>query len=179
VLRSKWKKWVRRPPLPKAEAPRQVIQCDTVDLGELFSINFIDIFTKEEVSIIVTDQTSETAAAAAEKAFSFFDGTVWLQNDNGKEFQAKFRKTIRKYCQHHRYITPYQKEENGYIESFNRTFRKECVGWRKYKVKDKDNLQKYVNKWLDEYHTERPHLSLNLQTPKEFVDSWAERRLQT
>lgn len=169
TLRSKWKKWTRRPALPKATAPRQVIQADTVNLGELFAINFIDTFTREAISIIVADQTSQSAAYALEKAFSFFDGSLWLQTDNGSEFKGIFRKTAKRYVEKLRQITPYQKEENGFIESFNRTLRRECVGWRKYKAKDKDNLQKYINKWLDEYHTERPHLSLNLQTPQEFV----------
>jgi len=114
-----------------------------------------------------------------EKAFSFFDGSTWLQTDNGSEFKGIFRKHAKRYCQRLGQITPYQKEENGYIESFNRTLRRECVGWCKYQAKDKENLQKRINEWLDEYHMERPHLSLNLQTPKEFVASWAERSAQT
>lgn len=182
ILRSKWKKWTRRPALPKAIAPRQVIQADTVNLGGLFAINFIDTFTREAISIIVLDQTSQSAAYAQEKAFDFFCGTIWLQTDNGPEFKGIFRKTAKKYAQRLRQITPYQKEENGFIESFNRTLRRECVGWCKYSAKDRDGLQKRINEWLDEYHMERPHLSLNLQTPQEFVASLqtqpAGRRLQ-
>ena len=176
TLHSKWQKWTRRQPLPKAEASRQVIQGDTVDLGELFAFNFIDIFTKEAITIIQAEITSSAAAYALEKAFTFFGGTVWLQTDNGSEYKSIFRKVAKRYCQHLRQITPYQKEENGFVESFNRTFRKECAGWRYYKLKEKDQLQSYVNKWLDEYHMERPHLSLNLQTPREFVNSLNERR---
>jgi len=171
VLRSKWKKWTRRPALPKAKAPREVIQADCVNLGELFAINFIDTFTREAISIVMPRQDSLSATYALEKAFSFFDGTLWLQTDNGAEFKGIFRKTAKRYCQKLRQITPYQKEENGFIESFNRTLRRECVGWCKYQAKDKDNLQIRINKWLDEYHMERPHLSLALQTPKEFVRS--------
>lgn len=178
VLHGKCTKWHRRPPLPRATKPREVIQADTVNLGNIFSINFIDCFTREAVSIIVPDQTSVSAAYALEKAFDFFDGTIWLQTDNGSEFKGIFRKSAKRYAQKLRQITPYQKEENGYVESFNRTLRRECVGWRKYSLRNKKSLQKYVNKWLDEYHMERPHLSLHLQTPKEFIDSWAERRLQ-
>lgn len=182
ILHSKWKKWTRRPALPKATCPREVIQADTVDLGELSIINFIDTFTKEAFSTVVLDQTAQSAAWALEKAFSFFGGTAWLQTDNGSEFKSIFRTRAKKYAQHLRQITPYQKEENGFIESFNRTIRKECVGWRKYKVQEKESLQKYINRYLDEYHMERPHLSLHLQTPQEFVHSLAnqpaERRIQ-
>ena len=176
VLHSKWKKWVRRPPLPKATCPRQVIQADTVDLGDLMAYTFIDTFTKEAQVILQADKTSTSGAYALEKAFDFFDGTLWLQTDNGSEFEGIFLRRAKKYSRKIRKITPYQKEENGYIESFNRTLRKECVGWRKYKLKDKDQLQLYINRFLDEYHTERPHLSLNMMTPKEFIDSLQERR---
>jgi len=175
-LHSAWQKWTRRPPLPKAIGSREVIQADTVDLGELFAFNFIDTFTKEAITVIQADITATAGAYALEKAFSFFGGTVWLQTDNGSEYKSIFRKVAKRYCQKLRQITPYQKEENGFVESFNRTFRKECAGWRYYKLKEKDQLQAYVNKWLDEYHMERPHLSLNLLTPQEFVNSLNERR---
>ena len=171
VLHGKCVKWTRRPALPRAKAPREVIQADCVNLGELFAINFIDTFTREAISIVTTRQDSLSATYALEKAFDFFDGSIWLQTDNGAEFKSIFRKTAKRYTQKLRQITPYQKEENGFIESFNRTLRRECVGWCKYKTKDKDNLQKRINEWLDEYHMERPHLSLNLQTPQEFVRS--------
>lgn len=175
-LHGKCTKWTRRPPLPKAQAPRQVIQADTVDLGELFAFNFVDTFTKEAITIIQAEITSSAATFALEKAFSFFGGTIWLQTDNGPEYKSIFRKVAKRYCQHLRQITPYQKEENGFVESFNKTFRKECAGWRYYKLKEKDQLQQYINKWLDEYHMERPHLSLNLLTPQEFVNSLDGRR---
>lgn len=110
------------------------------------------------------------------------DQIVNIQTDNGAEFKGIFRKHAKRYCQRLRQITPYQKEENGYIESFNRTLRRECVGWCKYQIKDKDHLQIRVNEWLDEYHIEKPHLSLDLQTPQEFIHSWtaqtAERSAQ-
>lgn len=176
ILHSKWKKWVRRPALPRATSAREVIQADTIDLGGLFAFTFIDTFTKEAQVIIQTDKSSSSGAYAIEKAFDFFDGTSWLQTDNGAEFKGVFMQRAKKYSCRIRKITPYQKEENGFIESFNRTVRKECVGWRKYGIKDKDRLQEYVNQYLDEYHMERPHLSLNMMTPQEFVTSLAERR---
>ena len=172
VLHGKCTKCTRRPALPKAQAPREVIQADTVNLGELFVTNFVDTFTKEAISTVALRQDSLSATLALERAFDFFGGSVWLQTDNGSEFKGIFRKTAKRYCQHLRQITPYQKEENGFVESFNRTLRRECVGWRKYRTYEKESLQRYINKWLDEYHMERPHLSLHLQTPQEFVHSW-------
>lgn len=171
TLRSKWKKWTRRPVLPKAESPREVIQIDNIDLGELFIHNFIDTFTREVVSVVVLEKTAKSATDALDEAMNYFGGSVWIQTDNGSEYKKGFRPRAKRYCERLRQITPYQKEENGFVESFNRTLRKECVGWRKYKAKELDQLQAYVDSYLVEYHTERPHLSLNLQTPYEFIQS--------
>lgn len=47
ILRSSWKKNQKRGLVPKAQKPREVIQMDTMDLGEIFAFSGIDIFTKE------------------------------------------------------------------------------------------------------------------------------------
>ena len=46
-LRSKWKKNQARGPVPKAEKPREVIQTDTVDFGELYAYTSVDICSRE------------------------------------------------------------------------------------------------------------------------------------
>ena len=46
-LRSKWKKNQKRGPIPHAQAPREVIQMDTVDFGGVFAFTAIDIYSKE------------------------------------------------------------------------------------------------------------------------------------
>ena len=51
------------------------------------------------------------------------------------------------------------------IESFNRTLRKECLGWLKYRKEQLSELQARVNAFLRFYNTERPHLSLEMSTP--------------
>lgn len=171
TLRSKWKKWTRRPALPKATRPREVIQVDTVDLGELFAQTAIDTFTREVMVTILPSCNSLDAASALRRAMGYFRTSEWIQTDNGPEYKGHFRPTAREYCQRLRQITPYQKDENAFIESFNRTLRKECVGWRHYKKSEQFRLQQYVDRFLAEYHTERPHLGLNLLTPLEFKKS--------
>jgi len=60
-----------------------------------------------------------------------------------------------------------QKNEQDYIESFNRSLRKECLGWLKYKREDIPVLTREVKDWLNYYHTKRPHLSLGMRPPLE------------
>jgi transposase InsO family protein len=51
-----------------------------------------------------------------------------LQTDGGPEFKGTFAQQARAYCDRHRIARPYKKNEQAYIESFNRTLRKECLG---------------------------------------------------
>lgn len=51
------------------------------------------------------------------------------------------------------------------MESFNRTLRKECVGWAKYKLRELEEVQREVRKYLHYYHYRRPHLGLKMRTP--------------
>ena len=169
-LSSKWVKWTRRPDLPKATKPREVIQVDKIDLGFLWVHNFIDCYTREVISVVVTDQTSMSALEAAEVARSYFGQIQWLQSDNGSEYKLHFEKLKGWYTQRRR-ITPGKKEENGFVESFNRTLRSECVGWGHYLPEHKLALQDRIDTFLEEYHTERPHLGLNYQTPQEVYNS--------
>lgn len=47
ILRSKWKKNQKRGPVSKANKPREIIQMDSVDFGQVFAFSGIDIFTRE------------------------------------------------------------------------------------------------------------------------------------
>ena len=47
VIKSKWKKYHKRGPVPVASKPREVIQMDTVDFGEVFAFTAVDIYSRE------------------------------------------------------------------------------------------------------------------------------------
>lgn len=172
-LRSKWKKNQARGPVPKAGRPREVVQMDSVDFGEIFAFTGIDIFTREvEVklypSLTAIDGLSFLVYSFAKR----FKHTGLLQTDGGSEFKAEFRRNVFKYADRHRYSRPYRKNEQSYIESFNRSLRKECLGWSKYKPKDLILLQEEVNEYMDYYHSKRVHLALNLRTPNEVMKDY-------
>ena len=171
-LRSKWKKNQIRGLVPHAKAPREVIQMDTVDFGEVFAFTGVDIFTKEvEVKLF----PSLTAIDGFNfLKFSFddrFNHTNLLQTDGGPEFKAEFRDNAHKFADRLRVARPYKKNEQSFIESFNRSLRKECLGWNKYKPNQITDLTNELNNYLIWYHNIRPHMSLNMQTPNQFVKS--------
>ena len=68
-------------------------------------------------------------------------------------------------AQRHRVARPYRKKEQASVESFPNTLRKERLGWCSYKLSESEELQKEVQEYLGCYHSERPHLTLGMQTP--------------
>ena len=131
ALRSKWKKNKPRGPIPQAVKPRQVIQMDTITFEELFAFTAVDTFSKEADILLVPALTAEYGCKLLYQSMrKRFSGHVnLLQTDGGPEFKAEFKSKVNIFCNRHRIARPYRKNEQSYIESFNRTVRKECLDW--------------------------------------------------
>src|SRR3989344_3521781 len=155
----------------KGEKPREVIQTDTVDLGHLYAFTAIDTFTKE-VSVTIASRLTALAGREALKAqLQQFGKIDHIQRDGGPEFKREWQDYALKHIASIRTARPYKKNEQTFIERFNGILRKECLGYLHYKKRDLHIVQQRVNEYLEYYHTKRPHLSLNMQTPKEFAMS--------
>lgn len=167
VIRSKWKKNKPRGPVPEASCPREVIQMDTVDFGRVFAFTAVDIFTREADILLRPTLTALDGRAFLEWCMPRrFDGRAALiQTDGGSEFEAEFARAVGGYCDRHRIARPYKKNEQAYIESFNRTVRKECLGWCKYKPDQIPMLTQQVEAFLLRYHHHRPHLAFQPMRP--------------
>jgi transposase InsO family protein len=169
-LRSRGQHNQPRGPVPGAQAPRQVVQMDTVDFGQVFAFTAIDIFSKESAVLL-----RPTLEAADGQVFlhacmpARFNGFVDLiQTDGGPEFKGLFLQDVSVYCAQHRVARPYKKNEQSFVESFNRSLRQECLGWAKYRPAETPQLTREVEDWLHYYHFQRPHLSLGMRPPLPF-----------
>jgi len=167
VIRSRWKKNRVRGPVPRASAPRQVVQMDSILLGGLYAFTGIDIYTREADILVAPALTSAYGRAFLDQSMERrFGGHVALiQTDGGSEFKDAFLACVTDYCDRHRVARPFKKNEQAYIESFNRTVRKECLGWGHYNVADLSSCQEAAEAFLERYHYHRPHLGLGLRTP--------------
>ena len=168
-LKSKWKHNQKRGPVPKAEKSREVIQMDTIDFGDIFAFTAVDIYSKEADVILTPELTSEYGAIFLDTCMQRrFNGySDMIQSDGGPEFKDEFRKKVYQYTTKFRVARPYKKNEQSYIESFNRTVRKECLGWIKYKSHQISELTVVVNQFLHRYHYHRPHIGLGMRVPLE------------
>lgn len=172
VLRSTYKlsrKYKQRKygEAPKGKFARDVIQADTVDFGDIYAFTYIDTYTREAHVDLEFGLEAEDGYASLTSAQKIFNRTRLLQNDGGPEFEGVFVKNISTFADEHRVSRPYKKNEQSFIESFNRTLRKECLGWRKYTKKEFPKMKKLVNNFLVYYNNVRPHLGLGMKTPNE------------
>ena len=92
-----------------------------------------------------------------------------IKVDNGSEFISKavdhWAYTNRVELDFSRPGTP---TDNPFIESFNGTFRDECLNLNWF-LSMKDARQK-INAWRKEYNRERPHSSLGNLSPDEYIN---------
>jgi putative transposase len=170
-LRSKWKKYVKRGDVFSAQKPREVIQVDTVDFEELFAFTSLDIFTKEPVVVMKTALTSKAGKEALQEQLRRFGKVEKIQRDGGSEFEKEWEEEMNKRNIPYRTARPYKKNEQSFIERFNGILRKECLGYQKFKRKDLREVQRRVDEYVKYYLNKRPHMGLNMQTPKEFTMS--------
>lgn len=89
--------------------------------------------------------------------------------DNGSEFYSKamdswaYRNGVVL-----DFIRPGKPVENAFIESFNGSFRDECLNSHLFFSLEDANEK--LEQWRLEYNTDRPHSSLNNLTPKEYAN---------
>lgn len=166
-LRSKWKKNQKRGHTPKASKPQEVVQMDSVDFGEVFAFTGVDIFSREADVLLAPALTAFYGYSFLKQAMArrFHSFVETIQTDGGSEFKEEFKQHVLEYTGRHRVAHPYRKNEQSFIESFNRTLRKECLGWGQFTPKEIPTLTKEVEQYLLYYHEKRPHISLGMRPP--------------
>ncbi len=164
LIRSRWHENQERGVIPVAAKAREVVQMDTVDFGGIYAFTGGDIFSKEADILLAPELTAKYGYQFLERSMDRrFNGFVHLvQTDGGPEFKEEFKQNVGRFCDRHRVARPYRKNEQSFIESFNRTVRKECLGWTKYKTENLSQCQQMVESFLRRYHYHRPHMGLGL-----------------
>ncbi len=69
---------------------------------------------------------------------------------------------------------PGKPTDNAYVESFNGTFRSECLDTHWFA--DLKEAKQLIEAWRQEYNESRPHRSLGDRTPSEFASQIAASR---
>jgi putative transposase len=94
--------------------------------------------------------------------------------DNGGEFAGRDLETWA-YANRVKldFIRPGKPVQNGFIESFNGRLRDECLNIEVFF--DLEDAREKIERWRQDYNTNRPHSSLNDRTPAEFAQLFVDR----
>jgi putative transposase len=160
---------------PRVFAPTGVNQVwaydfvhDTCANGQaLKALTVVDEFSRECHRIEVgASLTAVRVIAVLEALFEEFGAPQVLRSDNGPEFIARALK-IWLLLRHSDTATiePGKPWQNGSVESFNGTFRRECLNAELFAHLREGRI--VIEQWRWEYNTQRPHSSLGYRTPAE------------
>ena len=91
-----------------------------------------------------------------------------IQVDNGSEFISK---VLDRWCYENQVILDFSRPgkptDNPFIESFNGSFRDECLNAHWFL--SLEDAREKIESWRVEYNSFRPHSSLGGMTPEEFI----------
>ena len=147
------------------------IMDQTSDGRRLKMLPVIDEYTRECLAIeVARHMTSDSVVAVLDYLFSVRGKPECIRSDNGPEFVAE---AIRRYLSQRSvntlYIEPGSPWQNGYVESFNSTFRDEFLNQEWFSsLKEAKVL---AEQWQLLYNHKRPHGALKYQTPAAFAAS--------
>jgi putative transposase len=161
--------------LPRATRPNEVWSYDflgdrTERGGKLRMLTILDEYTRECLAIHVAQSiSSHQVIQRLEWLFLLRGAPSYLRSDNGPEFIAlALQQWLHDHHCHTLYITPGSPWENPFIESFNGTFRAECLD--RWLFADGQEAQMMIEQWRQEYNHHRPHSSLGYLPPAVFAE---------
>lgn len=157
-------------------------------VNERWSLDFVsDAFTdgrRFRILAVIDDYSRECLALVADTSLS--GGRVarelnaviarrrakpkTIVSDNGTEFTSM---AILKWCQETKigwyYIAPGKPMQNGFVESFNGSFRDECLNETLFS--SLTDARHHITLWKEDYNDTRPHSSLGNLTPREYTQN--------
>lgn len=135
-----------------------------------FEYAIIDIYSRYKEAVIMNQLDQDgTITALLEMLPRLPFKPVFIQTDNGLEFQERFRAHCHALGLKTHHIHKHTPNENAVIERSFRTDEEEFYYRLEKRPQHYDELRQWLTSWLVCYNTQRPHLGLNLKTPSEVV----------
>jgi len=150
-----------------------VFQTDTIIRHfcgkKLYTLTGIDSKTKTAFAKCYLDHSSSKTKDFIDTCIQQFP-IAKIQTDNGSEFAKHFKTTLRENQIIHYHSYPRCPKMNSHVERFNRTLSEDFLEKEKFTaLTDINLLNQKLQTYLTWYNNERPHKSLNLLTPSEYM----------
>src|SRR5271154_2108774 len=143
------------------------------------SLTIVDVYTREAVAIEVGQSLKGDDVVRTLNRLKLERGIPKvLFCDNGSEFTSHamdlwaYRNGVKI-----DFSRPGKPTDNAFVESFNGTFRSECLNTHWFL--DLKEARQLIEAWRREYNESRPHASLGDRTPSEFASESAASRALT
>jgi putative transposase len=141
-----------------------------MDGRKLRTLNIIDDCNREALAIEVdTSLSSKRVIRVLNKVIEQRGKPKVIRVDNGPEFTSKDLELWARDQQIEiHFIQPGRPMQNGFIERFNGSYRREILD--AYVFFELHEVRKITAEWIDEYNYRRPHEGLNNATPMEWLE---------
>ena len=163
---SRWKKWHRYPPRPLPQNPGMLVEIDSI-LDGLCVYALLDVYSRWAYALPISRISSRSSVkflVEAQTTAPFKFQTI--QTDHGSEFSKWFTRIVEHKGFSHRHSRVRRPTDNGHIERFNRTLQEECL----YRInRSLSSWKKNIPEYIHYYNTQRPHMSLDMQSPLEVL----------
>jgi putative transposase len=133
------------------------------------TLTIVDVFSKESLAIEVGQRLkSEHVVSTLNRLVAKRGPPQYLFVDNGSEFSGQL---LDLWAYHHKaridFSRPGKPTDNCHIETFNGSFRDECLNLHWFETLDE--AKAIIEAWRRDYNESRPHSTLNDLPPAEFV----------
>nr|WP_229802253.1 IS3 family transposase [Pontibacter akesuensis] len=142
---------------------------DSLASGSRFrTLNVIDDCNREALAIEVASSiSSKRVIRTLEQLIDWRGKPAAIRVDNGPEFtSADFTGWCSEKEINVQYIQPGKPMQNGFIERFNGSYRREVLD--AYLFLEMEEVRELTEQWVEEYNTKRPHEALGNLTPSEW-----------
>jgi putative transposase len=137
------------------------------------TLNVLDEYSRECLAIEVdTALSGERVCRVLGRLAAERGAPREISVDNGPEYTSV---ALGEWAANHgvelHFNRPGKPTDNPFIESFNGKFRDECLNENWFL--GVDDARRIIEVWRKEYNEERPHMSLGMRPPAEFVALWS------
>lgn len=161
---------------PKERTPGY-IQMDSVTVyitGKRYYFSCaIDIVTKFAHCAVVPSLKARYAVTTVQEFQRQYGQTIrMVQTDNGSEFLGDFHAYLEEQEIEHIFSYPHSPKVNGTVERFNRIIQEEFINRSDELYYDLPIFKAKLTRYLTWYNTQRPHHSLKLQAPLQYLQQF-------
>jgi len=143
---------------------------DALDNGRrIRTLNIVDHFNRQCMGLEVDfNMPARRVIEIVERAIERHGKPLRIRTDNGPEFRSKrFRLWMKNNHIEWSRIQKGKPQQNAIVERFNKTYREDVLDANLFYFIEQAN--DVSTKWKDDYNHERPHQSLNYQTPMAYA----------